>query len=70
LRFVERFVHLDARAYKTFVLELPERAVTVGGAYDALVAATAAAHGSTLFTCDRRAASVYEAYGVGATYLG
>jgi predicted nucleic acid-binding protein len=70
LRFIESYLRLDARAYKTFVLELPERAVTGGGAYDALVAATAAAHGATLITCDRRAASVYEAYGVRATYLG
>ena len=70
LRFVEPFLRLDARAYKAFVLELPEHAVTGGGAYDALVAATAVAHAATLITCDRRAASVYEAYGARATYLG
>ena len=70
LRFIESYLRLDARAYKAFVLELPERAVTGGGAYDALVAATAAAHGVTLITCDRRAASLYDAYGVRATYIG
>lgn len=70
LRFIESCLRLDARAYKAFVLELPERAVTGGGAYDALVAATAAAHGATLITCDRRAASLYDAYGVRATYIG
>jgi predicted nucleic acid-binding protein len=70
LRFGKPFLRLDTRAYKAFVLELPERAVTGGGTYDALVAATAAAHAATLITCDRRAASVYEAYGVHVTYLG
>jgi predicted nucleic acid-binding protein len=70
LRFVDPFLRLDARAYKTFVLELPERAIAGGSAYDALVAATAAAHLATLITCDRRAASVYETYGVQVTYLG
>ena len=70
LRFTEPFLRLDARAYKTFVLELPERAIAGGSAYDALVAATAAAHSATLITCDRRAASVYETYGVRVSYLG
>lgn len=70
LRFVEPFLRLDARAYKTFVLELPERAIAGGSAYDALVAATASAHSATLITCDRRAASVYETYEVRVTYLG
>jgi len=69
LRFAEPFLRLDAQAYKLFVLGLPERAVLGGGSYDALVAVTAAAHSATLVTCDRRAASVYEAYGVRATFL-
>jgi predicted nucleic acid-binding protein len=69
LRFVEPF-RLDGRAYKEFVLALPEHAVTGGGAYDALVAATAAAHSAPLITCDRRAALVYESYGVRATFIG
>ncbi len=69
LRFVEPFLRLDGRAYKRFVLELPERFVTGGSAYDALVAATAVAHSAALITCDRRAASVYETYGVRATFL-
>jgi predicted nucleic acid-binding protein len=69
LRFVEPFLRLDARAYKAFVLQLPERAIAGGRAHDALVAATAAAYSATLITCDRRAASVYETYGVRVTYL-
>jgi predicted nucleic acid-binding protein len=70
LRFDEPFLRLDTRAYRAFVLDLPEHAVAGGGAYDALVAATAVAHGVELVTCDRRATSVYEAYGVRARYLG
>jgi predicted nucleic acid-binding protein len=69
LRFAEPFLRLDAQAFKEFVLGLPERAVVGGGSYDALVAVTAAAHSATLITCDRRAASVYEAYGVRAVFL-
>jgi predicted nucleic acid-binding protein len=70
LRFDEPFLRLDAKAYKAFVLELPEHAVAGGSAYDALVAATAIAHGAELITCDRRAAAVYEIFGIRATYLG
>ena len=44
-------------------------APSLGAAYDALVAATAAAHSADLVTCDRRAASVYECCGVRATFL-
>lgn len=68
-RFAEPYLRLDARAYKRFILELPDRAVTGGTAYDALVAATALAHSAALITCDRRAAPVYEAYGVRAAFL-
>jgi predicted nucleic acid-binding protein len=70
LRFVEPFLRLDSLAYKEFVMALPDHAVTGGGAYDALVAATAAAHSAPLITCDRRAASVYESYRVRTTFIG
>ncbi len=69
-RFVRPFLRLDARAYRNFILALPEHAVTGGGAYDALVAATAAAHEASLITCDRRAAPVYDSYGVLSAFLG
>ena len=69
-RFPEPFLRLSAQAYKDFVLGLPERGVTGGAAYDALVAATAAGCKAELVTCDRRAASVYESYGVGTKFLG
>jgi predicted nucleic acid-binding protein len=63
-RFPEPFLRLTARAYRRFLLNLPEREVTGGAAYDALVAAIAAENGADLVTCDRRAAPVYERYGV------
>jgi predicted nucleic acid-binding protein len=53
------------RALRTAV----DRGVRGGGLYDALVAATAAHHGRTLVTADRRAAPVYRALGVGVEYV-
>lgn len=69
LRFDEPYLRLEARAYKEFVLKLPERSITGGAAYDALVAATAVEHSAQLITCDRRAASTYESYGVRVIFL-
>lgn len=69
-RFVEPFLRLEGQAFKDFVLELPDHAVTGGGAYDALVAATASTHSASLITCDRRASLVYESYGVQVVFIG
>jgi predicted nucleic acid-binding protein len=68
-RFPAPFLRLSTDAYKAFVLALPEHDVTGGAAYDALVAATAAASRAELVTCDRRAAGVYETYGVRTKFL-
>jgi predicted nucleic acid-binding protein len=68
-RFPEPMLRLDASGHRKFVLSLPEREVVGGAVYDALVAATAAQHHAELFTCDRRAASVYESLGVQVRYL-
>jgi predicted nucleic acid-binding protein len=51
-------------AADTILWALPDRAVSGGAAYDALVAATAAGHGAELLSCDRRAALIYERYRV------
>jgi predicted nucleic acid-binding protein len=69
-RFQRPFRRLASQDYRDFILALPERGVLGGGAYDALVAATAAACGVGLVTCDRRALSVYERYGVRTHLLG
>jgi hypothetical protein len=63
-RFPQSFLRLSARAYKDFLLGLPDHGVTGGAAYDALVAATAAVCDVGLVTCDRRALPIYERYGV------
>jgi len=63
-RFAGPLLRLSAAAYREFVLTLPDRQVVGGAAYDALVAATAAANDAELVTCDRRAMPMYERYGV------
>lgn len=69
VRFPAPLLRLSARAYRKFLLELPQHEIAGGAAYDALVAATAAAHSAELVTCDRRAVPVYERYGVRARML-
>jgi predicted nucleic acid-binding protein len=63
-RFPAPVLRLDADRFKAFVLDLAVKDITGGAAYDALVAATAAANRAELVTCDRRAAAVYETYEV------
>jgi predicted nucleic acid-binding protein len=68
-RFPQPLLRLSERAYRDFIVGLPEKSVAGGAAYDALVAATVAGHGAELVTCDRRALPVYERYGVRAQLL-
>lgn len=68
-RFPEPWLRLDATTYRRFLMDLPERDLAGGAAYDALVAATAAQHDAELISCDRRASTIYEGYGVRATIL-
>ena len=63
-RFPDPFLRLSVSEYRSFLLGLPEQRVSGGTTYDALVAATAATHDAELVTCDRRAAPIYERYGV------
>jgi predicted nucleic acid-binding protein len=49
---------------------LPDLGITGGAVYDALVAATAAEHGVTLATRDRRAVTTYRALDIDFEYLG
>jgi predicted nucleic acid-binding protein len=69
-RFPQPFLRLTEPGYHRCVLSLTEHGITGGAAYDALVAATAAAANAELVTCDRRAAGVYDAYGVRFHLLG
>lgn len=68
-RFPQPFLRLSAGAYRNFVSDLPEHAVLGGAAYDALIAATAAEHHAELISCDRRAAVIYERYGVKTRFV-
>jgi predicted nucleic acid-binding protein len=68
-RFPEPWLRMSDQAYRDFFLALPDRGVTGGATYDALVAATAAGCDAELVTCDRRALPVYERYGLRARLL-
>lgn len=70
LRFALPYLRLDAGAFRQFVLALPDHKIVGGAAYDALVAATAAANSAELVTCDKRAAGLYESYGVRRLFIG
>lgn len=63
-RFREPYLRMTPAAHRDFILALPDHGVSGGAAYDALVAATAAAFGADLMTCDRRAQPIYHRYGV------
>ena len=69
-RFPQPFLRMSEPRYRGFVLGLAEQGISGGAAYDALVAATAAATNAELVTCDRRAANVYDTYGVRFQLLG
>jgi hypothetical protein len=47
-----------------------EHGIRGGALYDALIAATAAHHGHTLVSADRRAATVYAVFNVEVIYVG
>jgi predicted nucleic acid-binding protein len=68
-RFPRPYLRLSTGAYHSFVLQLPDNNVAGSAAYDALVAATAAHVGADLVSCDRRAALIYERYGVRTHFL-
>jgi predicted nucleic acid-binding protein len=68
-RFPEPLLRMSARTYRDFISSLPDREVTGGAAYDALVAAVAAENDCELVSCDRRAAPIYERFGVRISLL-
>jgi len=68
-QFPRPYLRLPAAAYRRFVLGLVDQGIVGGASYDALVAATAGHVGAELITCDRRAVSIYERYGVGVRLL-
>jgi predicted nucleic acid-binding protein len=67
--FGSELITLDAEAYPSLMTELLDRGIDGGAVYDALVAATARAHGAALTSADRRARGTYSALGVAITWL-
>ncbi len=59
--FAGRLVSLSAPEMEVLLAELPRLGIVGGAVYDAVVAATALAHGLTLRSLDRRAAPTYDA---------
>lgn len=68
-RFPQPWLRLSEPAYKAFIRNMADRGVAGGASYDALVAATAAGCNAELVSCDRRALTIYERYGVRTTLL-
>jgi hypothetical protein len=63
-RFPDEPLALDAARLRRLVPDLHELGVLGGAVYDGLVALSAAAHGATLLTLDRRALPTYRRCGV------
>jgi predicted nucleic acid-binding protein len=55
--------------HQGLVSKLAKNRISGGAVYDALVAMTAAHHGRTLLSCDRRAARTYDRLGIDVAYL-
>lgn len=62
-RFPEPALSLPAERWQELITRLAALQIIGGQVYDALIAITAAEHGATLVSLDRRATGVYEAVG-------
>jgi predicted nucleic acid-binding protein len=60
---------LPERERRSLLRRLASLSIAGGAVYDAMAAATAAHHGHSLLSCDRRAAPVYSRLDVEVTYL-
>lgn len=67
--FPGRRMTLPESARRGLILRMARLSIAGGAVYDALVASTAAHHGCTLLSCDRRAAQTYDRLGVDVAYL-
>jgi predicted nucleic acid-binding protein len=68
-RFPDPWLVLPAAAGRAALRTAVDAGFRGGALYDALIAATAAHHGHTLVSADRRAAAVYEALGADVTFI-
>lgn len=68
--FPGAWLTLPGEAVSELVDVLVEVGIVGGATYDGLIATAAKAAGATLYTCDRRARSVYERLGVEVRFVG
>ncbi|HUB03568.1 MAG TPA: PIN domain-containing protein [Solirubrobacteraceae bacterium] len=68
-RFPTRWLVLPAAATRLALRRGVDEGIRGGALYDALIAATAAHHGQTLVSADRRAAAAYSALAADVVYL-
>jgi predicted nucleic acid-binding protein len=61
---------LSGQELASLLGRMVELGITGGATYDGLIGTTAKSAGATLFTCDRRARSIYERLGVEVRYIG
>ena len=64
LLFPDEWLQLDAAGMRRALVTAVGAGVRGGALYDALISATAVAHGARLVTFDRRGLTTYEAMGV------
>lgn len=68
-RFREAPLTLSGTAYRDLIAAAARERLAGGAVYDALIAATALAHGATLLTRDARARVTYERLGVACEFI-
>jgi predicted nucleic acid-binding protein len=68
-RFPQPWLALGATATRAALRTAVEAGIRGGALYDALIAATAAHHGHTLLSADRRAARAYVALGADVSFI-
>lgn len=69
-QFAEPWLTLSGPRHRRLLDACTNASITGGAIYDALIAATAVAHGASLASCDRRAAATYQAIGVDVVGVG
>ena len=67
--FPKKWLALSAKDQQSYLEKAVANELRGGTLYDALIAATAAKHGATLISADRRAQPTYEAMGVQAQFI-
>jgi predicted nucleic acid-binding protein len=67
--FKKQWLALDGKGSREALRRAVDAGVRGGALYDALIAATASAHGAQIVSADRRAKDTYAAMGIDVSYL-